>query len=151
MKARPAVASSKIRWPEQPSRIHGSNENLEHSHVLAVRGATTIDRDEAAEVRAATAELLATIARKNSFDPSQIVSAIFTVTDDIRSEFPARAARDLNWAALPCLCALEIPVAHAPRLCIRVLLHVETKLPVSAVRHVYLRKARSLRPDRRWD
>ncbi len=103
------------------------------------------------QVRSATTELLVAMAKRNSLASSQIVSAIFTVTHDIRSEFPARAARDMEWDAVPCLRAVEIPVRDAPPHCIRVLLHVETKLPVNAVRHVYLRRARLLRPDRPYD
>lgn len=151
MKSQRAGTTATASWPEGPPRIHDRDRKPQHFRVLAVRGATTIERDEAGEVRSATAELLTEMGETNSFDPSQIVSAIFTVTHDIRSEFPARAARDLNWNDIPCLCATEIPVPHAPPLCIRVLLHVETTLPVNGVKHVYLRKARSLRPDRCYD
>ena len=115
--------------------------------VLALRGATTVDRDDPARIRDATRELLEIIIERNALTPDDIISAIFTVTDDLRSEFPARAARDLGWADVPLLCALEIPVPGALPRCIRVLLHAESPHARDAVRHVYLRDARVLRPD----
>ncbi len=75
------------------------------------------------------------------------MSAIFTVTPDITSEFPARAAREIGWVDVPLLCAMEIPAARGLACCIRVLLHVETTLPRSRMKHVYLRGAVALRPD----
>lgn len=116
-------------------------------HVRAVRGAITVERDEALLVRAATRELLAALVERNALRPGQVISAIFTVTPDITSEFPAHAARELGWMDVPLLCALEIPTPHGVARCIRVLLHVESKLARSDIRHVYLGGARSLRPD----
>ncbi|HEX6536151.1 MAG TPA: chorismate mutase [Gemmatimonadaceae bacterium] len=116
-------------------------------HVRAVRGATTVERDEAALVREATRELLGQIVRRNALAPDDVVSVIFTVTPDLTSEFPARAARELGWVDVPLLCTMEIPVPGAVPRCIRVLLHVETDSARGAIRHVYLRDARELRPD----
>ena len=117
--------------------------------MRAVRGAITVERDEAGLVVAATMELLTEIAERNALGPEQVVSAIFTVTPDITSEFPARAARELGWVDVPLLCAMEIPTPRGLARCIRVLLHVETDLPRAGLRHVYLRGARALRPDLR--
>jgi chorismate mutase len=115
--------------------------------MRAVRGAITVERDAAEQVIAATRELLTALAERNSITPERVVSAIFTVTPDITSEFPARAARELGWVEVPLLCAMEIATPGGLARCIRVLLHVETELPRSALRHVYLRGARALRPD----
>jgi chorismate mutase len=115
--------------------------------MRAVRGATTVERDEAELVVAATRELLTELAGRNGLVLEQVISAIVTVTPDITSEFPARAARELGWVDVPLLCAMEIPTVHGLDRCIRVLLHIETELPRSALRHVYLRQARELRPD----
>ncbi|HEU4586667.1 MAG TPA: chorismate mutase [Gemmatimonadaceae bacterium] len=115
--------------------------------MRAVRGATTVESDEAALIVSATRELLTTLAERNAFAPEQVISAIFTVTPDITSEFPARAARELGWVDVPLLCAMEIPTERGLARCIRVLLHIETDLPRSALRHVYLREAVELRPD----
>ena len=115
--------------------------------MRALRGATTVERDDPAEIRAATRELLESIVRRNALEHDDIISAIFSVTDDLRSEFPAHAARELGWADVPLLCTTEIPVRGALEHCIRVLLHAETALPRARLRHVYLHGARVLRPD----
>ena len=119
--------------------------------MRAVRGAITVERDEAELVIAATRELLAALAERNALGPEQVVSAIFTVTPDITSEFPARAAREMGWVDVPLLCATEISTPRGLAHCIRVLLHIETDLPRSGLRHVYLRSARELRPDLRHE
>lgn len=115
--------------------------------MRAVRGAITVERDDAGLVVAATRELLTELAERNALGPEQVVSAIFTVTPDITSEFPARAARELGWTDVPLLCAMEIPTAQGLAFCIRVLLHIDTDIPRSELRHVYLRGAKVLRPD----
>ena len=115
--------------------------------VRALRGATTVDTDDANAIADATRELLSSIMSNNALTPGDIVSVIFTVTADLRSDFPARAARDLGWVDVPLLCTVEIPVPNALSRCIRVLMHVETARPRDAMKHVYLREARTLRPD----
>ncbi len=115
--------------------------------IRALRGATTVERDDPILIEAATRELLTRIMSTNNLVPDDVVSVIFTVTDDLRSEFPARAARALGWTDVPLLCTVEIPVPGALERCVRVLLHVETTRARSSMRHVYLRGARSLRPD----
>ena len=72
---------------------------------------------------------------------------MFTVTPDLASEFPATAARDLGLVDVPLLCATEIPVPDAMERVVRLLAHIETDRPRSAVEHVYLRGAARLRPD----
>lgn len=116
-------------------------------HLGAIRGATTVDRDDASAVRAATAELLRRIVALNELAPTDIISALFTVTPDLRSAFPAHAARELGWTDVALLCTMEIPVPGAIARCIRVLLHVETTKSRKQLRHVYLRGARALRPE----
>lgn len=113
----------------------------------AIRGATTVDSDTPARIRHATRELLETIVARNGITSADVISAIFTVTHDLTSEFPAHAARELGWLDVPLLCTLEIPVPGSLPRCIRVLLHVETSAPRSQIRHVYLHDARTLRPD----
>ena len=115
--------------------------------VRAVRGATTVATDEPSLVRSATRELLEAIVERNGIAGDDLISAFFTVTADLTSEFPALAARDLGWTDVPLLCALEIPVRGSLPRCIRVLLHVATDQPRSAIEHVYLGPAVALRPD----
>lgn len=115
--------------------------------VHAVRGATTADRDEPQAIVDATRELLEALICRNALASDEIVSAIFSATSDLTSEFPARAAREIGWDDVPLLCATEMPVPRGPARCIRVMLHIESAEPRSDVTHVYLREAKLLRPD----
>jgi len=115
--------------------------------LCALRGATTVESDSPEQIAAATAELLNELTSRNGLVPSDIISAIFTVTPDIVSDFPARAARNLGWDEVSLLCTNEIPVTGALEHCIRVLIHAETVRDRASIRHVYLRDAKTLRPD----
>ena len=116
--------------------------------VRGIRGATTVEVDEALEVLSATGELLESILSANQLeDFDEVVSAIFTTTADLSSTFPAEAARELGMHQVPLLCASEIPVPESMPRCIRVLLHVNTTKSQSDIVHVYLRDAQRLRPD----
>jgi chorismate mutase len=79
--------------------------------------------------------------------PEDVASAIFTVTDDLASTFPAQGARQMGWGLVPMLCAREIPVPESLPRVIRVLVHWNTDLPQDRITHVYLRDAVKLRPD----
>jgi chorismate mutase len=116
--------------------------------VRGIRGAITVSRDEPGEVLAATRELLEAILASNpTLRIEDLASAWFTVTEDLCSVHPAKAARQLGWSSVPLLCSLEIPVPGGLPRCVRVLLHWNTELGQSDVRHVYLREAAILRPD----
>lgn len=115
--------------------------------IQAIRGATTVAADCAADICDATTELLRDISRRNHVTAAEIVSVSFTVTPDLRSEFPARAARELGWDDVAMLCSSSIPVPGSLPRCIRVMIHAYTSMPQSDLRHVYLHGARKLRPD----
>lgn len=115
--------------------------------VRAVRGAIQVDVDERDELLTATTELLLAVLKRNALSPDDLISVIFTVTPDLRSEFPAYAARQLGITDVPLLCAREIDVPGAMPRVLRLLAHVHTPLARSEVRHVYLRGAAGLRTD----
>jgi chorismate mutase len=116
--------------------------------LRAIRGAVTVERDEALCIYAATRQLLTAIAERNGIIATDdIVSVIFTVTADLRSAFPALAAREMGWGDVPLLCTMEIPVPGALPRVIRVMVHVESERPRTAIEHVYLGAAQTLRPD----
>lgn len=115
--------------------------------VRAFRGATTVVADEPALIRAAVIELLETLLDDNDLAPADVISAVFTATPDLVSEFPAHAARLIGWTDIPLLCAQELPVEGALPRCIRVMLHAETRRQRAEVRHAYLREAVLLRQD----
>jgi len=117
-------------------------------HQRGIRGATTIKTDTKESVLPATRELLDAILASNpGLKTDDIAAALFTVTDDIASAYPALAARQMGWDLVPMMCAREIPVEGSLPLCIRVLLHWNTELTQSEIKHVYLRNAVKLRPD----
>ena len=94
----------------------------------------------------ATAEMMAELLEKNSLDAEDLVSAIFTVTDDLDAEFPAVAAREMGLSSVPLLCAREIPVPGSMPGVVRVLVHYRSQAPGDP-HHVYLRRASELRGD----
>jgi chorismate mutase len=116
--------------------------------IRGIRGAITITADETEQVLSATQELLTSILEANSaLQTEDIASALFTVTEDIVSAYPAQAARQIGWELVPMMCAREIPVPGSLPLCIRVIIHWNTELEQPAIQHVYLRDAVKLRPD----
>ena len=116
--------------------------------IRGIRGATTVPADQPELVLQATRELLEAILDENfAMKPEDVASAIFTVTDDLASTFPAQAARQMGWELVPMICAREIPVPESLPRVIRVLVHWNTDLPQSDIKHVYLRDAVKLRPD----
>lgn len=115
-------------------------------YCRGIRGATTVERNAREEILAATTELLQLMIRQNDLHGEDIASAIFSLTDDLDAEFPAVAARTLGWTEVPLMCAREIPVPGSLRMCIRVLLHVNTTRSASEIHHVYIRGAMNLRP-----
>jgi chorismate mutase len=115
--------------------------------IRAIRGATTVEADEPARIRDAVIELLRAMLAENDVAHDDVVSAVFTATGDLVSEFPAHAARLMGWTDVPLLCAQELAVHEALPRCIRVLLHVETARARPEIRHAYLRQAVLLRAD----
>ena len=118
--------------------------------VRGIRGATVAEADQPESILAATRELLSSILDANpTLQTSDLVSVIFTVTEDICSVYPAQAARQLGWTNVPMMCMQEIPVPGGLSRCIRVLLHWNTDLTQESIQHIYLGAASSLRPDLR--
>ena len=115
--------------------------------VRGIRGATTVEHNDATEIREATQELLKIILSENALCTEDLVSAIFTVTSDLNADFPASSAREIGWELVPLLCATEIPVPGGLSRCIRVLIHVNTTRCQSEIRHIFLRNAEALRKD----
>lgn len=112
-----------------------------------VRGATTVQHNDAEEILRATRELLHTMAALNHMQPADIASIYFTTTADLTAVHPAEAARQLGWQDIALLCAQEITVPGGLEHCIRVLIHWNTTQPAKNIQHIYLKNARSLRPD----
>ena len=114
--------------------------------LFALRGASTVDRNEPQAIVGATEWLLREILRRNELSTDEIVSCIFTLTDDLDAEFPAVAARNLGFDKVPLLCAREVPVPGSLPMVIRVLMHYYAD-EQHETQHVYLGEARKLRAD----
>lgn len=117
--------------------------------LAALRGATTLDQDTRSEVMERTTEMLEAMLQRNGLSAGDIVSLLFTATDDIHAEFPAAAVREAGISDVPMICARELAIQGGSNipLCVRVLAHVYTDVPRSQLRHAYLRGARQLRSD----
>ncbi|HIE97777.1 MAG TPA: chorismate mutase [Planctomycetes bacterium] len=116
--------------------------------VRGIRGATSVEADVPEQIREATRELIEEILKRNEItDFDDVISAVFTTTQDLVSTFPAEAARHIGMTTVPLLCALEIPVEGSMQKCIRILLHVNSDRKPAEIEHVYLRDAEKLRPD----
>lgn len=115
--------------------------------LRGIIGAITVNEDKPEEIAERTRELLQALVSENNIIIEDIASALFTVTPDIKSAFPAQAARELGWNRVPLLCFQEIEVDGSLPRCIRVLLHVNTFKQQGEIKHVYLRDAVRLRQD----
>jgi len=115
--------------------------------VRAARGAIAVGQDDAGSVLDATERLLARVIERNQIATDDLVSVLFTATDDLRSAFPAEAARRMGLGRIPLLCAREIPVEGSMPRVIRILAHFHTDRTMEDVVHVYLDGAESLRDD----
>ncbi|MEU7038598.1 chorismate mutase [Streptomyces sp. NPDC046237] len=115
--------------------------------VRAVRGAVQLERDEAGHMSERVEELLTTVLERNELEPDDLISVWFTATPDLHSDFPAAAARRIGIVDVPLICAQELDIEGAMPRVVRLLAHVESELPKSAIAHVYLGAAAALRKD----
>jgi chorismate mutase len=115
--------------------------------VRALRGATTVDADTREQVHERVKALLAELFDRNDVDKDDLISILFTATDDITSVFPAEAARAFGLGDVPLICARELSVEGGTPLCIRILVHLSTERSRQDLHHVYLEGAKALRDD----
>ena len=117
------------------------------STLRAVRGATTVDEDTPEAITSRVVTLLTRIMERNDLAEDDIVSILFTATEDVVSIFPASAARTMGLGAVPLICARELAIVGSVPRCVRVMLHVTTERPRDEIHHVYLEGAQGLRDD----
>lgn len=117
------------------------------SSVRAVRGATTVECDTPEAITERVVALLAEILERNGLIEDDIISILFTATEDLVSTFPATAARSMGLGAVPLICARELAVEGSVPRCVRVMLHVDTDRSRHQIHHVYLEGAQGLRDD----
>lgn len=116
--------------------------------MRGIRGAITVDRNEAEAIREAAKKLVQEMITRNSVAPENIGAAIFSSTDDITAAFPASGARRIpGFELVPLFDARQMDVENAMKMCIRALLLVDTNLKQNEVQHVFMGECVSLRPD----
>ncbi len=115
--------------------------------VRAIRGATQLEEDTREHMLERVAEMVTDVMSANDLTVDQFISIVFTATSDLRSEFPAYAARLLGFDDVPLICARELEIEGSMPRVVRMMAHVETHMARSEVTHVYLHGAAGLRRD----
>ena len=115
--------------------------------VRALRGATTVDVDTPEHIEERVVALLDTMLARNEVDHEDLISILFTATEDVVSTFPATAARKSGLGDVPLICARELSIDGGTPMCIRVMVHLTTERSRTELHHVYLEGARGLRDD----
>ena len=115
--------------------------------VRALRGATTLEADEADHLIVRVQALISEMLERNDVAKDDLISIFFTATDDIHCMFPATAARGIGLGDVPLICARELDIVGATARCIRVMMHLVTERSRRDLHHVYLEGARNLRDD----
>jgi chorismate mutase len=116
--------------------------------IRGVRGATTVKSNIETEILNAAEELFIKMIEKNEINPSDVASVFISTTEDLDAGFPAKGMRQIEgWQYVPVMCMREMPVPNSLKMCIRVMLHLNTDKNQTEIHHVYLREAHILRPD----
>ena len=115
--------------------------------VRAIRGAVQVDANDRDAILDGTAELVTEVLDRNGLTADDVISVIFSATQDLTAEFPALAARKLGFQEVPLLCCAEIAVPGSMARVVRLMMHVETDRDRADIQHVYLRGAVALRLD----
>lgn len=112
-----------------------------------IRGAITAKKNNKSEIISAATKLVAEMMSQNKVKPEDVASIIFTATEDLKAEFPAKAARLIGLDNVPLLCAREIDVPGSLKRCIRILMHINTNKSLKEIKHIYLEGAQILRKE----
>jgi chorismate mutase len=123
-----------------------SNTGDNGARLWAVRGAVQVEANTRDAILASAETLMRELMARNTLGPEQMVSCLFTCTDDLTAEFPAVAARAVGLSAVPLLGGREVPVPGAMERVIRVLVHYYAP-PDHRPSHTYLGAAQALRAD----
>jgi chorismate mutase len=113
-----------------------------------MRGAITVNQNTEEAIITATEELLEKIIEENHIQPELVASVFISTTEDINAAFPAKALRKFEgWTYVPIMCMQEMPVPNSLKMCVRIMMHVNTTQSQEEINHVYLKGAKVLRPD----
>ena len=110
-----------------------------------IRGATTVDTNSTEALEDATLELLNELIKQNNITQEAISYVIFTLTEDLNAEFPAKFARlKLGWKDVAMMCFHELDVPNSLKMCLRILIVLNCDENFSP-QFVYLKNAKELR------
>ncbi len=144
----PSGRGSGRQHVESPSGpVEGQERETGPTAVRALRGATTVDVDDKDHLFERVIALLEALFESNGIHHDDLISVLFTATGDIRSAFPAEAARKFGLGDVPLICARELDIEGGTPRCIRVMIHFTSDVPRDQLHHVYLEGARNLRDD----
>jgi chorismate mutase len=144
----PSGRGSGRQHVESPSGpAEGQERETGPTAVRALRGATTVDVDDKDHLFERVIALLEALFERNGIHHDDLISVLFTATGDIRSAFPAEAARKFGLGDVPLICARELDIEGGTPRCIRVMIHFTSDVPRDQLHHVYLEGARNLRDD----
>lgn len=115
--------------------------------MVSIRGAITIDTNTRENIINDTKTLLKDILISNNININQIISVIFSATKDLTATYPAVGARELGIVDASLMCVSEMYVENSLEMCIRVMINVDMDKSQNEVKHIYLKKAKKLRPD----
>ncbi|MCF6465126.1 chorismate mutase [Clostridium sp. Cult2] len=115
--------------------------------MVSIRGATTVENNSKVEIIDATKELLLKIENDNNLIKDNVISILFSSTKDLNAEYPAKAARLLGYTRCGLMCFNEMDVIGSINKCIRVMILYQDSIEQKDVIHIYLREAKTLRPD----
>jgi chorismate mutase len=116
--------------------------------IRGMRGAITVNQNTEEAIITATEELLEKIIEENHIQPELVASVFISTTEDINAAFPAKALRKFEgWTYVPIMCMQEMPVPNSLKMCVRIMMHVNTTQSQEEINHVYLKGAKVLRPD----
>ena len=114
--------------------------------MTIIRGATTVKQDDKEHVLVAVKALLDEIFHVNALQKAETKGFLFSLTTDIHSYHPAKAARESGYDFAPLFACVEPDIDGGLRLCIRVMLFTDLAND-RTVKHVYQEGAKVLRKD----
>lgn len=115
--------------------------------VRALRGATTVEANTEEAINGRVQALIREMLTRNEIETEDLISILFTSTEDLTATFPATPARLMGLGDVPLLSARELSVPNSTPRCVRVLMHLHTTRARGELRHVYLEGAQGLNDD----
>jgi chorismate mutase len=115
--------------------------------MIALRGATTIKENSVGYIKEASLELFEELIKANSIALEDIVSIIFSCTEDVNKDYPGKFVREHYKLSNTAIMHFnEMKVENSLPLCIRIMLLIN-KASAENIKFVYLNNAKTLRRD----